>query len=91
MSTKAKLIPLFSAIVATATVFYTYGVLVLKQTPYGLFAPLLSTYRFLSHKWGFDTVYNYFINKPLLVGSYNVPFSLIDKGLLEIAGPTGLS
>jgi hypothetical protein len=24
-------------------------------------------------------------------GAYNVTFSLIDKGLLEVAGPTGLS
>jgi hypothetical protein len=45
----------------------------------------------LSHKWYFDTVYNRLINQPLLEWSYRVVFVLIDKGLLEIAGPTGLS
>lgn len=25
-----------------------------------------------------------------MVGAYNITFSLIDKGLLEVAGPTGL-
>lgn len=46
-------------------------------------------HRFLSHKWYFDTVYNLFINQPLLVGGYRVVFALIDKGLLETFGPTG--
>lgn len=48
-------------------------------------------HRFLSHKWYFDTVYNRFVNKPLLQGAYRVVFALIDKGLLEFFGPTGLS
>lgn len=47
-------------------------------------------HRFLSHKWYFDTVYNRFINQPVLGGSYRVIFGLADKGALEVAGPTGL-
>lgn len=35
-------------------------------------------------------MYNQLLNKPLMEGAYNVTFSLIDKGLLEVAGPTGL-
>jgi len=50
-----------------------------------------SLHRFLSHKWYFDTVYNRLVNQPLLEGAYRVVFALIDKGLLEVAGPTGLS
>lgn len=46
-------------------------------------------YQFLSHKWYFDVVYNQFVNQPLLVQSYRTIFALIDKGLLEAAGPTG--
>lgn len=34
-------------------------------------------------------MYNRLINQPLLKGAYNITFSLIDKGLLEVAGPTG--
>lgn len=34
-------------------------------------------------------MYNRLVNQPLLEGAYNVVFSLIDKGLLEVAGPTG--
>lgn len=90
MPTTVKLIPLFSAVTATAAVFYVYGFFALQHTVYGRFSPLLRLYRFFSYQWGFDTVYNQFINKPLMEGAYNITFSLIDKGLLEIAGPTGL-
>jgi NADH:ubiquinone oxidoreductase subunit 5 (subunit L)/multisubunit Na+/H+ antiporter MnhA subunit len=90
MPTATKLIPLVSAVIATASVFYVYGVFALQHTLYGTFAKFLAPYRFLSYKWGFDTVYNQFINKPLMEGAYNITFSLIDKGLLEVAGPTGL-
>ena len=34
-------------------------------------------------------MYNRLVNQPLLFGAYRVVFALIDKGLLEIAGPTG--
>ena len=30
------------------------------------------------------------LNYPLVEGAYNITFSLVDKGLLEVAGPTGL-
>lgn len=36
-------------------------------------------------------MYNRLINQPLLEGAYRVVFALIDKGLLETAGPTGFS
>lgn len=49
-----------------------------------------SLHRFLSHKWYFDTVYNRLVNQPFLEGGYRVVFSLLDKGLLEVFGPTGL-
>lgn len=34
-------------------------------------------------------MYNRLVNQPLLKGAYNITFSLIDKGVLEVAGPTG--
>jgi NADH:ubiquinone oxidoreductase subunit 5 (subunit L)/multisubunit Na+/H+ antiporter MnhA subunit len=48
-------------------------------------------HRFLSHKWYFDVVYNRLINQPLLETSYQYVFKSIDKGVLEVYGPTGLS
>lgn len=51
-------------------------------------ANFAALYRFLSHKWYFDLVYNRFINQPLLEFAYNTIFRLVDKGLLEYLGPT---
>jgi NADH:ubiquinone oxidoreductase subunit 5 (subunit L)/multisubunit Na+/H+ antiporter MnhA subunit len=77
-------------VVATALVFFTYDWYVTIAAPYHSTTTGLAMYRFLTFKWGFDTVYNRLLNKPLLEGAYNVPFSLGDKGLIEIIGPTGL-
>lgn len=90
MPTSVKLIPLLSAICAIIAVFYTYEIFALQQTVYGKLSRYLTVYRFLSYKWGFDTVYNQLVNLPLMLGAYNISFALIDKGLLEWAGPTGL-
>jgi len=51
----------------------------------------LGIFRFLSNKWYFDSVYNFFIGYTVLHIAYKVSYKLIDKGLLEIVGPTGVS
>lgn len=89
MPTYIKLIPLVSAVVAVFAVVALYGVASLQELMYINLAKYLTLYRFLSHKWGFDVVYNQFVNIPLMHGAYNITFSLIDKGLLEFVGPTG--
>jgi hypothetical protein len=40
-------------------------------------------FEFLSNKWHFDTVYNYFLNETILFSSYHLTFKLIDKELVE--------
>lgn len=50
MPTAVKLIPLVSAVIATAAVFYVYGVFSVQHTNYGTLAVLLAPYRFLSYK-----------------------------------------
>jgi NADH:ubiquinone oxidoreductase subunit 5 (subunit L)/multisubunit Na+/H+ antiporter MnhA subunit len=49
------------------------------------------TYLFLVNKWYFDAIYNEYVNVPLLKFSYNIIFKLLDKGVLEIIGPYGIS
>jgi NADH:ubiquinone oxidoreductase subunit 5 (subunit L)/multisubunit Na+/H+ antiporter MnhA subunit len=52
---------------------------------------LRDLYRFLSYKWYFDVVYNELINRPLLRFAYTTIFRSLDKGVLELFGPYGLS
>ena len=43
-----------------------------------------------SHKFFFDTLYNYLILKPYYVLSYQILFKFIDRGFLELFGPISL-
>ena len=52
---------------------------------------LRELYRFLSYKWYFDAVYNEIINRPVLKIAYSTLFRLLDKGILELFGPYGIS
>jgi proton-translocating NADH-quinone oxidoreductase chain L len=47
-------------------------------------------YKFLVQKWYFDYIQNELIGKPLLYLSYNIFFKTLDKGFLELLGPTGI-
>nr|YP_010241706.1 NADH dehydrogenase subunit 5 [Rhizosolenia setigera]QTI82394.1 NADH dehydrogenase subunit 5 [Rhizosolenia setigera]WAQ69957.1 NADH dehydrogenase subunit 5 [Rhizosolenia setigera]WAQ69993.1 NADH dehydrogenase subunit 5 [Rhizosolenia setigera]WAQ70029.1 NADH dehydrogenase subunit 5 [Rhizosolenia setigera]WAQ70065.1 NADH dehydrogenase subunit 5 [Rhizosolenia setigera] len=48
-------------------------------------------FTFLNKKWFFDKVYNEYITQPLLLFSYSTSYKLIDRGIIEIFGPMGLS
>lgn len=86
-----KLGPVFGSIIAVSLVFTLFGNLFKEQVAtVQENKSVREVYRFLSHKWYFDTVYNRLFNQPILEWAYNTVFGLIDKGLLETAGPTGL-
>jgi NADH:ubiquinone oxidoreductase subunit 5 (subunit L)/multisubunit Na+/H+ antiporter MnhA subunit len=84
-----KLTPLYLSITATVAVFLIFGA-ISESRPLFLNAAARKGHYFLTHKWCFDDVNNTFVNRPLLRQAYNGPFKLIDKGLLECLGPTGL-
>ena len=50
-----------------------------------------SFYIFLNRRWLFDKVYNDWIGSPSLGFGYNVSFKSIDKGVLEVLGPFGIT
>ena len=85
-----KLTPLFLAVTAVAAVFLI-SIASVDAQPMFLNPVARQGHYFLTHKWCFDDVYNSFVNKPLLQGAYTGPFKAIDKGLLELFGPMGLS
>lgn len=48
-------------------------------------------YNFLNRKWFFDKVYNEFISQSILHISYFKTYKLIDRGIIELFGPFGIS
>jgi len=51
---------------------------------------LRKIYGFLNKRWLFDKIYNDWIAGPVLFFGYQISFKVIDKGALELLGPTGI-
>ena len=47
-------------------------------------------YSFFNKKWFFDAVYNFYIVRVVLTFGYHTTFKLLDRGIVELVGPTGL-
>jgi NADH:ubiquinone oxidoreductase subunit 5 (subunit L)/multisubunit Na+/H+ antiporter MnhA subunit len=50
-----------------------------------------SIYVFLNNKWFFDHIYNFYLGTPAFKFAYKSCYKLLDKGLLELFGPFGVS
>ena len=48
-------------------------------------------YTFFNNKWHFDYIYNYFVVLPVFAWGHNVSYKVLDRGIFEYIGPTGLS
>ena len=48
-------------------------------------------YNFLNKKWFFDKIYAEFIVQSFLTFSYHISYKIIDRGIIEVLGPMGLS
>lgn len=86
-----KLLPVILSFCGLFSAFYLYFfkfkfLYNLKISEYGLFF-----YTFLNRKWYFDKIYYEFINQYILKIGYNVTYKMIDKGLIEMCGPYGLT
>jgi NADH-ubiquinone oxidoreductase chain 5 len=48
-------------------------------------------YHFFNKKWFFDKVYNEYISQFFFTISYTITYKIIDRGIVEVFGPMGLS
>lgn len=91
MPTKIKLIPvIFSLLGASLAIlsyhFFPSFLFYLKTSSY-----LRPLFFFLSNKWYWEMLYNKVIVRPLLHFGNIISYKLLDRGLFEILGPSGLS
>nr|YP_003434224.1 NADH dehydrogenase subunit 5 [Chattonella marina]BAI70571.1 NADH dehydrogenase subunit 5 [Chattonella marina] len=86
-----KLLPVIFSIIGglSSYFFYRYKLKSLSTLKLSLIGRNL--YKFLNRKWFFDKVYNEFINQPLLGFGYITTYKRIDRGIIEMVGPFGLS
>ena len=60
-------------------------------SPYKMTDIRVKVYTFLSNKWHIDQIYNAYIVKPILNVGHDVTYKILDRGLIELLGPTGVS
>jgi NADH-ubiquinone oxidoreductase chain 5 len=86
-----KLLPVFLSILGASSALFFYiflskDLFLLKTSIVGR-----KIYNFVNRKWFFDKFYNEFINQNFLWFGYHVSYKVIDRGLIEMVGPFGLS
>jgi NADH-ubiquinone oxidoreductase chain 5 len=86
-----KLIPIFCSFCGafSAFIFYSFYVMVLFYIKFSRFGRII--YRFFNRKWLFDYVYNIYVNQPFFLVRFRGTYLAVDRGVLEILGPSGCS
>lgn len=90
LSCYVKLFPVFLSIFFGFFSLYVYEfcnsqLFFISKTKLGYFI-----YSFFNKKWFFDIIYNYYFVQSILNFGYNITFKLLDRGVIELLGPTGL-
>jgi len=92
LPTSIKLIPVIFSFSGIASSLIVYRILDnrfkynFKQTDLGLYL-----YNFFSKKWFFDKIYNETVGQAILFMGYNSTYKIVDRGIVEFAGPYGIS
>ena len=86
-----KILPVILSLLGATSSFILYSYF--NNTLFNLKISYLGKkfYNFFSKKWFFDKVYNEYITQSLFKFSYSSSYKLIDRGIIEILGPMGLS
>jgi NADH-ubiquinone oxidoreductase chain 5 len=86
-----KLLPVIVTILGFSLSFLCYNFF-----NYFLFKLKISTfgnkiYIFLNKKWFFDKIFNEYLSQNILNFGYRISYKIIDRGIIEIFGPLGLT
>jgi NADH-ubiquinone oxidoreductase chain 5 len=86
-----KLMPVCLSVIGAGLSFFFYslGMKSLYQIKVSHIGRNL--YNFLNKKWLFDKVYSEWITQYFLYFAYHVSYKLIDRGVIELFGPMGLT
>lgn len=90
-NTILKIFPLFLSIlgIGVALILYFKKAHLLIYVKTSFFGKKI--YQFLNKKWFFDKLYTEVIGQVFFKFGYNRSYKLIDRGVLEMLGPTGVS
>jgi len=86
-----KVLPVILSLLGVTLSFllYLFGGKLLVQLKMSAFGKKI--YNFFNKKWFFDKVYNEYVSQFFFTSSYTVTYKIIDRGIIEVFGPMGLS
>ena len=86
-----KILPVILSLLGATLSFllYSFGSRLLVQLKLSVLGKKI--YHFFNKKWFFDKVYNEQIGQFFFTISYTITYKVIDRGIIEIFGPMGLS
>lgn len=86
-----KILPVILSLSGATLSFllYSFGSKLLVQLKLSVLGKKI--YHFFNKKWFFDKVYNEYIGQFFFTISYTITYKIIDRGIVEIFGPMGLS
>jgi len=88
---KFKILPVGLSLLGSFSsfLFYLIGSKLLVKLKLSSFGKKI--YNFLNKKWFFDKIYNEYLGQFFFTISYTVTYKMIDRGIIEVFGPMGLS
>ena len=86
-----KLIPFIFSMSGLVIAVCIYQVYEKKFISLTIYKQLYYIYSFFSKKWYFDNIYNTYIVNNILHFGYHISFKLLDRGLIELIGPLGIT
>jgi proton-translocating NADH-quinone oxidoreductase chain L len=89
--TNIKLVPVVFSITGAITSFLAYAYFSKELYQMKISFIGRKIYTFLNRKWFFDKVYNEYIVQGALTFGYQTSYKAVDRGLIEMLGPYGIS
>ena len=86
-----KLLPLFVTLLGVSIAYILYSSQMQNYFSIKITSPFILFYTFFSRKWFFDRLYNQYITTNLLSFSYFFTYKTLDRGIIELFGPTGIT
>jgi len=87
----AKQLPFILTLMGAFLAFFIYSLELDSYFNFKKSSQYKILYNFLSRKWYFDRIYNQFISQNILYSSYFFFYKDIDRGIIEIFGPSGIT
>jgi len=85
-----KLLPLIISIFGASLAYFLYSFNLISFYELKKTNRFKVLYNFLNRKWYFDRLYSQFIGQTALSVSYNYTYKDVDRGFIEILGPSGI-